>query len=261
MSLNARFGLLAVGMADGRVEMYQLGGGSGGAGISWTHTLLHPLHRGTGHMAAPPGAVHALEWSPDGHALAVGHAAAGLSLWSVFGRPLLHASEEGGSGAAMAILAGGLRGVTWAPEGYDLTALGNGPTTVLVTLQLVRSAMTTDPSLSNQCNALLVGTDRLCVSHESSAMGLGANVDRLCDVQWQSLEVPPQYLPGNWPIRHAVMDASGINFAIAGRRGWLMGAHGISVKPFTLTDSRLHAHARTHTDACTAEISGHRATR
>lgn len=225
--LNPRFSLLAVGMADGRVHMYRLGGGADGVGATWTHTLVHPMHHGGAGAGAAksPGVVNALEWSPDGYALAVGTERAGLSLWSVFGRPLMHASEESTTAAvAVAALSGGTQHVTWAPEGYDLTVLGGGPAaSLLVTMQLVRSAMVTDPSLSNQCNALLIGTDRLCVSHESGATGLGANVDKLCDVQWQSLEIPVQYLSGNWPIRHAVMDEGGMNFAIAGQRGTCIG--------------------------------------
>lgn len=44
--------------------------------------------------AAPRGAVKSLEYSDDGHALAVGWALGGISIWSVFGRLLTNSTSE-----------------------------------------------------------------------------------------------------------------------------------------------------------------------
>lgn len=81
--------------------------------------------------------------------------------------------------------------------------------------------MTTNACLANQFNVALIGTDRACISPGSNCSNrLGDNVERLCDVQWQVVSIPPAYLEANWPIRLAAFDPTGNFLAVAGRRGF-----------------------------------------
>eukprot|EP00911_Craspedida_sp_UC1_P002478 UC1_evm2s1840 len=60
----------------------------------------------------------------------------------------------------------------------------------------------------------------VAASSSTKAAGLGSSVDRLCDVQWQTLTIPESYLTSSTqPIRHAASDAAGGCLAVAGARG------------------------------------------
>jgi hypothetical protein len=52
---------------------------------------------------------------------------------------------------------------------------------------------------------LLIGDNKLYLGPDSGAVrqrGKPTNVDKLCDVQWQTVQIPPEYLALNWPVTH-----------------------------------------------------------
>eukprot|EP00054_Salpingoeca_dolichothecata_P010722 m.59679 g.59679 ORF g.59679 m.59679 type:complete len:824 (-) comp19121_c1_seq1:92-2563(-) len=86
--------------------------------------------------------------------------------------------------------------------------------------RFVKSALTTVPALSNQGHVLLQGSDSVSLNPESVASTrLGRNVDKLCDLQWQTVQIPDQYMAINWPLRFCCIDHSGQYLAVAGSRG------------------------------------------
>ena len=70
---------------------------------------------------------------------------------------------------------------------------------------------------------MLVAHDRLCVNADNNS-SLSMNVEKLCDLQWQMVDLPDDYMVANWPLRHAVIDAAGQNVAVAGKNGSLFGS-------------------------------------
>ena len=177
------------------------------------------------------GPVRDMEWTGDGFALAVAQEQGGLSVWSVFGSSLMSTSADHIMARTQEELdfCGGVQSLSWGPSGYHLITVPaapakSPPNPVLAgdvyQFQFFKSALTTNASLPNQFNVLLLGDDRLCLNAESSSLRVNGNVDKLTDVQWQMIQIPENYMSMNWPMRSAAMDPSGQYVAIAGERGF-----------------------------------------
>lgn len=229
MALNPRFRLLAVGCTNGDVHVFNV---DANMTPNFSHTLS--FHSRTAPMRGDEwnsGPVTDIKWSEDGYALALAQEEGGLSIWSVFGSSLMSTSADAAMAAAGPDTASaGIRKVTWGPCGYQLLALPafvdaaapHGLSRSIYQFHFIHSALTTNACLSNQFNVMLLGEDRLCLNPDtnSSTRLNGGDVDKLCDVQWQSIQIPPGYLKANWPIRCAALDPSGKFAVIAGASGF-----------------------------------------
>ncbi len=214
-AINPKFRLLALGAASGQTHVYSIDD-------ALQPRFSHSLCADEGQSAATDAA-GMLEWSPDCHALAVGHAVSGIGIWSVFGSPLLRPLQD--SDASRTLTPLGCVSLSWAPEGYRLLSaprpgvagFGRGE---MLYQSFVKSALTTCPSTSNQATVLLQGEDRLYVNPDSNSR-LSDSIDKLCDSQWQSISLPPTFHLACWPLRFAVIDTTGQHIAIAGKCGML----------------------------------------
>eukprot|EP00038_Savillea_parva_P031228 m.83974 g.83974 ORF g.83974 m.83974 type:complete len:1288 (+) comp9574_c0_seq1:153-4016(+) len=225
-ALNTRFKLMAVGYDDGDICVYNL---ESHTTLGWSHTLRQqsgptPAHRGAasssgrGGGAALSGAVTALEFSSDGYCLAAGWKRGGVGTWSVFGARLMSLVDLEGESAMLAQDSDGVTSISWGPEGYALsTTLAKR--SVVVQYQFVKSAMVRNSTSANQLNVVLQGEDRICISGDMGDVRFERGVDKLCDLQWQMIQIPDSYLWANWPIRYVAVDAFGQSIAVAGARG------------------------------------------
>lgn len=229
VALNPRFRLLAVGCTNGDVHVFNVDS-------NMTPTFSHTLsfHSRSAPMRGEEwdsGPVTDIKWSDDGYALALAQEEGGLSIWSVFGSSLMSTSADVAMAAAGPDTPSlGIRSVSWGPCGYHLIALpafvcgsdaAQASTGSIFQFHFTHSALTTNACLSNQFNVMLLGEDRLCLNPDTnSSTRLGGDVDKLCDVQWQSIQIPIGYLKGNWPIQRAALDPSGKFAVVAGTNGF-----------------------------------------
>lgn len=232
VAINSRYRLLAVGCDNGDVHVYSI---DQHLQLAYSHSLwLFPHEANASTSRLQLGSLAHLEWSPDGCALALSMSkAGGLCLWSVFGCRLSSFHDHGDHHT--------LPGITrfcWGPEGYSIFALANSlasreatkqsaakpPTTTpplnpeLLRFRYVKSSLTASSSASSQSNVVLQGADRLCFN-PTSIDSSDSSVARLCDLQWQSTELPSNYITEHWPIRIVSLSPDGQYLAMAGKAG------------------------------------------
>ena len=66
----------------------------------------------------------------------------------------------------------------------------------------------------------LAGSDKIYIGpDQDESLRMSTSVDKLCDLQWQSLQVPVQYMDKNWPIHVVACDKAGTSIAVAGAYG------------------------------------------
>ena len=82
-SINAKFSLIAVGLADGLVAIYTYRAPDKTALFSHTLSIRHALRSTASYLTT--GSCTSLAWSSDGHGLAVGWEH-GWSVWSTYGK-------------------------------------------------------------------------------------------------------------------------------------------------------------------------------
>eukprot|EP00037_Helgoeca_nana_P011471 m.103023 g.103023 ORF g.103023 m.103023 type:complete len:1266 (+) comp20854_c0_seq1:272-4069(+) len=216
VALNARFKLLAVGHDDGEVAMYTI---EEHTSLARSHTVKPPQPPGGRRGGAVgAGAVTVVQFSADGYCVAVGWKRGGVGTWSVFGARLMSLADLDGDSAMAGHESDGVTSLSWGPEGYALsTTLAKR--SVAVQYQFVKSAMTSNSTLANQLNVVLQGEDRICVSGDMGDVRFERGVDKLCDLQWQTIQIPDSYLWANWPIRYVAVDNMGQSIAVAGSHG------------------------------------------
>eukprot|EP00035_Acanthoeca_spectabilis_P012018 m.212496 g.212496 ORF g.212496 m.212496 type:complete len:1237 (+) comp15504_c0_seq1:219-3929(+) len=215
VALNARFKLLAVGDETGSVAFYTI---EDHATLGRCYEIDRPLPPGRGRGgASTSGAVSALKFSADGYCVAVGWRHGGVGTWSVFGSRLMSLlSLDGDSGSTPEM--DGVTSLSWGPQGYALsTTLAKR--SAVVQYQFVKSAMASNSTLANQMNVVLQGEDRICISGDMGDVRFERGVDKLCDLQWQTIQIPDSYLWANWPIRYVAVDEIGQSIAVAGAHG------------------------------------------
>ena len=138
-AVSAHAQLVAVGSRSGDVHLYALPATSTGSshlsiqGAAPCAPLLRSLCLDHwGHKPSELGAVSALQWAPDGRALAVGYSRQGVTVWSPSGcRLLCTLRQPGGSvagaaepaagrggGGAGSVMAGGVAGLVWGVHSY-----------------------------------------------------------------------------------------------------------------------------------------------
>ncbi|KAI0706047.1 RIC1-domain-containing protein [Cytidiella melzeri] len=215
VAINAKFSLAAIGMHGGTVELVSLP----------SQGILPPAQV----LQIPQlynkkiGVVRSMEWSSDGHALAVG-CQNGWVVWSVGGRCLAwgcgveyEVDQEKFTDAFMY----GVRDLFWSPGNFELIVLAesapNTPDGELFVIPFAKSANIAQHSPDNTQYAFLQMDDRVLVYRGADQPDMSV-INPESDV-WQRIKIPQSYLSTNWPIRYSALSADGRLVAVAGRRG------------------------------------------
>jgi hypothetical protein len=208
-AINARFSLIAIGCANGTIQVYTARDYAGHIPLS--HTSTPPT------SSSNTGKLTFLSYSPDGYCLFAGYER-GWATWSVYGKPgacsftsdrkIAESNEE------QWLL--GVREGFWVGGGTQILLMGQQDNRLWV-LDMARSAVTGCFSSANVARSLLQtnsgfmiyrGYDLPDLTALSSEVGL-----------WHHVQVPSTYLTHQWPIRSAVISNDSRYVAIAGRRG------------------------------------------
>ncbi|TKA28735.1 hypothetical protein B0A50_03063 [Salinomyces thailandicus] len=207
--INARFSLIAVGCADGQIQVYAVKDYIGNVPLA--HMLRLPA---TGSSA---GGLTYLSYSPDGYCLFACFER-GWAIWSVYGK--LCASSFGRDPTYantnqeqwLSDIVDGF----WLGGGCELALLSRGDD-CLHFVDIARNAATGCLSPPNVAVGLLQSSKSLLLyrGHEVSDLTALPSDATL----WQSTEIPNHYLAAQWPIKVAVVSADGKYVAAAGRRG------------------------------------------
>ncbi|XP_071838357.1 guanine nucleotide exchange factor subunit RIC1-like isoform X2 [Apostichopus japonicus] len=259
VAVNSNYRLVAFGLENGQGIVYTVDEVTGALLVSHRLTLSTSDFPEGCRGAGP---VTGLRWTPDSSALVLSWQNGGFSLWSVFGALLLctlgsdfRTSFFGKPTEALYI-----RSMEWGPEGYNLwlttepkASLTNNQsedtnqdtTGQLLQLPFVKSALTTNPVLTNHEHLFLQGGDRLylnsgdalvkCSAQDeadgkspvrhhvtpSSLCSFGDNNSTLMGSKhWSIIQIPHSYLTNNWPLKFSVVDKSGHCIAVAGQYGF-----------------------------------------
>ncbi|EGD75777.1 hypothetical protein PTSG_07896 [Salpingoeca rosetta] len=214
VSINLPFHLVAVADATAKVSVFRLETDRRSA----PHSLLYTLASPHASKVPPPDGKHRLlacHWSPDGYGLAQLFRSNTMSLHSVFGSHLADTATVGQPISPHACV--------WATPGYHVmyvSASEQPGQHHLCRVNLLRSARMTTPSLCHEESLVLVGAESMYINPDSGADADSRhNVDRLCDTQWQHVQIPQAYRESNGPIFTAAVDRTGQFIAVAAQRG------------------------------------------
>ncbi|XP_033636586.1 RAB6A-GEF complex partner protein 1-like isoform X2 [Asterias rubens] len=268
VAINHKYRLIVFGLANGQGVVYTLDEVTGALQLSHWLTLSSSDFP-DGCQAAGP--ISTVTWTPDGCALACAWKQGGLALWSVFGA-LLMCTFSGDYGLCPETSRPyplHVHSMDWDPEGYNLWITtspksskdkkrisdsgipfprvlqsADQSTGELVLVSFVKSALTTNPCMTNHEHLFLQGEDRLYLNTGDTILKT-AQPDVMLDSstvvsvtsqgntsddsivssvlignkQWQVMSLPYNYMASNWPLRYAAVDRSGHCVAIAGRYG------------------------------------------
>ena len=208
-TINARFSLIAVGCADGSIQVYTARDYVGNIPSSHVHKPS-VSKQSSGNLTC-------LTYSPDGYCLFAGYEN-GWATWSVFGKPGATSfgvdrriSEEHDEGWL-----DGVKEATWLGGGSEMLIIGREDAR-LWTVEMARSAITGCYASANISRTLLQTTSGLMVYR-------GYDLPDLTTISaesslWHNVQIPSSYLVDQWPLRCSVISADGRYVAVAGRRG------------------------------------------
>ena len=208
-AISARFSLIAVGCANGDVDVYTARDYAGHVPLS--HRLSPPT------SSSHAGTIACMSYSPDGYALFVGYEK-GWALWSVYGK-LGASSFSSERSIAEAADEGWLTGVKdgfWVGGGSQLLLLGPADNRLWV-LDVARSAVAGCFSSANVARSLLQTHAGFMIYRGYDLPDIGSL--SLENGLWHNVQIPAAYLHTQWPIRSAVISTDGRYVAVAGRRG------------------------------------------
>lgn len=207
--INARFSLIAVGCADGRIRVYSAKDYSGNIPPSHIHSL--PASRET------CGELNTLSYSPDGYCLFAGFEK-GWATWSVYGKAL---SNSFGADRVVASANEeewicSVRDAVWLGGACEILLVGRAHEAIWV-LEMARSAVTGCYSAANLFRTVLQSTSNVMVYR-------GYDLPDLTSISaepslWHTASIPPVYLLNQWPIKCTAISNDGRYVAVAGRRG------------------------------------------
>ncbi|KAK5168400.1 WD40 repeat protein [Saxophila tyrrhenica] len=208
-AINARFSLIAVGCANGGIDVYTVKDYMGNIPLSHKLTLSV--------SAASAGEPTFLSYSPDGYCLFAGYEK-GWAMWSVFGKPLSNSfnADRSVSAANVEEWLLGVKSGFWTGGGCELVLQGLADDRLWV-LDVARNALSGCYSPSSISRGLLQSSTGLMLYK-------GHDVPDLTAVPadmglWQTIQIPASYLLSQWPIKSAVVSADAKYIAVAGRRG------------------------------------------
>lgn len=207
-AINARFSLIALGLANGEIWCYTAKDYSGNIPLS---------HAFKSTSMGTKKVIKALTWSPDGFCLFAGFED-GWCTWSVFGREgassytsssdqAKSCRDEWLSGVQTAnFISAGAELLLTTPEDYAVWKVN-----------FSKSAATGCFSCANLVHALHQTPTELTIyrGHELSDLTSISKESSL----WHHAQYPAAYLHNQWPIRQTVVSQDGRYVAIAGKRG------------------------------------------
>jgi hypothetical protein len=208
-TINARFSLIAIGCADGSVQVYTARDYVGNIPSSHVHKLSISK-QSSGNLTC-------LAYSPDGYCLFAGYEN-GWATWSVFGKPGATSfgvdrriSDEHDEGWL-----NGVTDATWLGGGSEILIIGREDDRMW-TLEMARSAIAGCYASANISRTLLQTTSSLMIYR-------GYDLPDLTTISaesslWHHAQIPSSYLVDQWPMRCSVISADGRYVAVAGRRG------------------------------------------
>lgn len=217
-ALNARFSLLALGFENGHITLFEFQTAT--QTPQFVHSLTLP------HIT---GRVICLDWTADGHALAVGYEH-GWAIWSTFGHVMCHSFREDWTTATRTYRDSfqfGVQSVFWGLGGTELFVLArplspdahaqDDERTLAYVVPFVKAAATTHMTPADVNAGFLLGDASAYMYRglEQSDAGLLSPGN---DV-WRHIPFPAEYLTTQWPIRCTALSPDGRFLAIAGRRG------------------------------------------
>lgn len=209
VAINARFSLIAIGCADGQIEVYVVKDYIGNIPLS--HRVCLPLSTNA------PGQMTSLSYSPDGYCLFAGFEK-GWALSSVYGKP---GASSFTANRAVCLSNNdrwllGTRDAFWASGGCELAILGMHDDAISF-VDIARNAVAGCLSSANASQGLLQSSSAIILykGHEvSDITAIPPDVSL-----WQTVQVPATYLANQWPLKVAVTSGDGKYVAVAGRRG------------------------------------------
>jgi RAB6A-GEF complex partner protein 1 len=208
-AINARFSLIAVGCADGSINVYTAKDYVGNIPFSHQHRL----------SVSPrtSGKVTLLSYSPDGYCLFAGYEH-GWATWSVFGKPgsTSFVADRSISDENEEEWLNGVQDGTWLSGGSEFLLVGRGDARLWI-LEMARSAVTGCFTAANISRTMLHTRTGIMVYR-------GYDLPDLTTISadaslWHTTQIPSRYLVEQFPIRCAVISPDGRYVAIAGRRG------------------------------------------
>ncbi|SPO24728.1 uncharacterized protein UTRI_01699_B [Ustilago trichophora] len=225
VSINAKFSLIAIGLADGTVAVYNYRAPGRTPLHSHTLSVREALKSTASYLTTGP--VRSLAWTSDGYALAVG-CEKGLTIWSTYGKLMgctLREDWELASKNFSDAFMFGSRELFWGPGNTELFILALPkqdtpplrPDNQLFVLPFSKSVVAGQHSPDNTRFGFYQTDDSLHVYRGADQTDLTA-ITPESDV-WQHIKIPQPYLAANWPVRYAAISADGNLIAVAGRRG------------------------------------------
>lgn len=207
--INAKFSLLAVACASGKIHVYSARDYVGS--ITLSHTLQPPT------ALSSTGAISSISYSPDGYCLFAGYER-GWAFWSVYGKPG-GSSFTGDRALSKKNSEGWLLGIL---EGFWLA----GGSAILLTcprddrlwiLEMAKSAVTGCFCAANVSRTILLTSSSIMVYR-------GYELPQLQTISadaslWHHVQIPLAFLANQRPLRCAVISSDGRYVALAGRRG------------------------------------------
>ncbi|EPQ26600.1 uncharacterized protein PFL1_05921 [Pseudozyma flocculosa PF-1] len=224
VSINARFSLIAVGLQDGTIAVYNYRAAGRTPTPSHTLSVRQALKSTASYLQT--GAVRSLSWTSDGYALAVGWDKA-VGVWSTYGKLMgcsLREDWETASKHFSDSFMFGARDLFWGPGNTDLFVLAQSKPdkpldcdNQLFVLPFAKSAVAGQHSPDNTRFAFFQTDDSVHVYRGGDQPDLSV-IDPESDV-WHHVKIPQAYLAASWPIRYASISSDGKLIAVAGRRG------------------------------------------
>ncbi|KAN0063340.1 WD40 repeat protein [Thecaphora frezii] len=224
VSINAKFSLIAVGLQDGTIAVYNYRAHGRTPTFSHTLSVRQALKSTASYLQT--GSVHSMSWTSDGYALAVGWDK-GLGVWSTYGKLMgcsLREDWETASKHFSDSFMFGVRDLFWGPGNTELFVLAHSKPdkplqsdNQLFILPFAKSAVAGQHSPDNTRYAFFQTDDSVHVYRGGDQPDLSV-IDPESDV-WHHIKIPQTYLAANWPIRYASISADGKLIAVAGRRG------------------------------------------
>lgn len=209
VAINARFSLIAIGCANGGIDVYVVKDYTGNIPLS--HKLRLPVGSST------TGRLTCLTYSPDGYCLFAGYER-GWATWTVYGKQganTFSVDRTQARGNDEKWLEG-IRSAFWLGGGCELALLPATDNRIWI-LDVARNSTASCFSPANISRGLL---------HSSSNVMFygGHDVPDVTSLPsdiplWHTVQVPSQYLVHQWPLKAAVVSPDGKYIAVAGRRG------------------------------------------
>ncbi|KAK3053339.1 WD40 repeat protein [Extremus antarcticus] len=208
-AINARYSLIAVGCANGGIDVYIVKDYMGN--IPFSHKLRLSV------SASSAGKLTFLSYSPDGYCLFAGYES-GWAMWSVYGKSLANSfsidrSVSAANGEEWLL---GVKSGFWTGGGCELVLIGLADDR-LWALDIARNALTGCYSPANISRGLLHSSVNLMLYKGHDVPDLTAVPSDMN--LWQNIQVPASYLLNQWPVKTAVVSADAKYLAVAGRRG------------------------------------------